>query len=132
MKIKVVLLAIMLPWLSHAQSDFEKVLKVGEFVTSGFSIFKASSSSTKKDSKFIENLCVKNKMTDKITINFAGTNAQGDEIKKQLVIQKDAKECLLQLPKGIYTYEVLMANNDVFKKGEYKFDDDIVITVKKD
>jgi hypothetical protein len=130
MKIKIIFLAIMLPWLIHAQSDFDKVLKASEIVLGGMSFLKLTSS--KKDSKFIESLCVKNKMTDKITINFVGTNAQGDEIKKQLVIQKDAKECLLQLPKGIYTYEVLLANNDVFKKGEYKFDDDIVITVKKD
>lgn len=120
----------MLPWLTYAQSDFDKVLKASEIVIGGMSFLKLTS--TKKDSKFIESLCVKNKMTDKITINFVGINAQGDEIKKQLVIQKDAKECLLQLPKGIYTYEVLLANNDVFKKGEYKFDDDIVITVKKD
>lgn len=130
MKTKILLLAIMLPWLTYAQSDFEKVLKAGEIVLGGMSFLKLTSS--KKDSKFIESLCVKNKMSDKITINFVGVNAQGDEIKKQLVIQKDAKECLLQLPKGIYTYEVLLANNDVFKKGEYKFDDDIVITVKKD
>jgi hypothetical protein len=130
MKIKIILLAIMLPWLTYAQSDFDKVLKASEIVIGGMSFLKLTS--TKKDSKFIESLCVKNKMTDKITINFVGINAQGDEIKKQLVIQKDAKECLLQLPKGIYTYEVLLANNDVFKKGEYKFDDDIVITVKKD
>jgi hypothetical protein len=130
MKIKIIFLAIMLPWLIHAQSDFDKVLKASEIVLGGMSFLKLTSS--KKDSKFIESLCVKNKMSDKITINFVGTNAQGDEIKKQLVIQKDAKECLLQLPKGIYTYEVLLANNDVFKKGEYKFDDDIVITVKKD
>jgi hypothetical protein len=130
MKIKIILLAIILPWLTYAQSDFDKVLKASEIVIGGMSFLKLTS--TKKDSKFIESLCVKNKMSDKITINFVGVNAQGDEIKKQLVIQKDAKECLLQLPKGIYTYEVLLANNDVFKKGEYKFDDDIVITVKKD
>jgi hypothetical protein len=49
-----------------------------------------------------------------------------------MVVQNDGKECVFNIPKGIYTYEILLANKDVFKKGEYKFDDDVVITVKKD
>ena len=33
------------------------------------------------------------------------------------VIQKDGKECLLELPKGIYTYEIVLATKEIFKKG---------------
>jgi hypothetical protein len=132
MKIKILIAVILLPVFAIAQSDLEKVLKAAEIITGGISIFKLTAGSTKKDSKLIETLCVKNKLTDKITINITGKTDQGDDIKKQLVIQKDGKECFLQLLKGIYTYEVLLANNDIYKKGEYKFDDDAVITVKKE
>ncbi len=48
-----------------------------------------------------------------------------------MIIQKEGKECVFELPKGIYTYEILLSNNEVFKKGEYKFNEDITITVKE-
>ena len=48
------------------------------------------------------------------------------------LIPKDGKECLLELPKGIYTYEIVLPNNEVLKKGEYKFIEEITITVKDD
>ena len=47
-------------------------------------------------------------------------------------IQKDGKECVFELPKGIYTYEIVLANKEVYKKGEYKFNEEITITVKPD
>ena len=53
-------------------------------------------------------------------------------MKKELVIQKDGKECFLELPKGIYTYEIILSNKEVFKKGEYKIEDEITITVKQE
>jgi hypothetical protein len=34
------------------------------------------------------------------------------------------------LPKGIYTYEIVMTNKEIYKKGEYKFEDEVVITIK--
>lgn len=45
----------------------------------------------------------------------------GDEFRKELVIQKDSKEYFYELPKGVYTYEVHLANDEIFKKGEYRF-----------
>ena len=77
-------------------------------------------------------LCVKNKLEEKINFKIVGQDKQGNEIKKDLVIQTDSKECLLEITKGIYTYEVILANRDTFKKGEYKFDDDITIIIKKE
>jgi len=59
-----------------------------------------------------------NKLVDKITFRILGKNEEGDEVKKELVIQKDGKECLYVLPKGIYTYEVVLPNKDIYKKGE--------------
>jgi len=61
-----------------------------------------------------------------------GKNEEGDEVKKELVIPKDGKECLLVLPKGIYTYEITLSNKEIYKKGEYKFDEDIVMTIKQE
>ena len=53
------------------------------------------------------------------------------EIKKELVIQKDEKECTYNLPKGIYTYEVLLSSKDTYQKGEYKVTEETLMTVNK-
>jgi hypothetical protein len=84
------------------------------------------------NAKTIESVCIKNKLTDKITIKLTGKDEDGNDVKKELVIPKDGKECLLELPKGIYTYEIVLASKETFKKGEYKFDDDITMTIKDD
>ncbi|MDI1315747.1 hypothetical protein [Flavobacterium sp.] len=122
----------MLPTGLFSQSDLQTVLKGGELLLSGLTIFKTNKGTTNKDSKVIESVCVKNKLVDKITFRITGKNEEGDEIKKELVIQKDGKECLLVLPKGIYTYEVVLPNKDIYKKGEYKFVEEVVITIKDD
>ena len=121
---------LMLTVVSFAQSDIEKVLKGGEILVNGLSFFKGNKSST--SSKTIESLCVKNKLADKITFKIVGQDEDGTDVKKELVIQKDGKECFLELPKGIYTYEIILSNKEVFKKGEYKIDDEINITVKQE
>jgi hypothetical protein len=132
MKLKTFLaIVFLLPLISFAQSDLQTAIKGGEILLSGLSIFKSSKGST-TDSKIIESVCVKNKLVDKITFRIVGKNEEGDEVKKELVIQKDGKECLFILPKGIYTYEVVLPNKDLYKKGEYKFDEDVVITIKDD
>jgi len=133
MKFKTFLsIATLLPMLSFPQSDLENVLKGGELLLSGLSILKVAKSDGKGDSKVIESLCVKNKLADKITFRIVGKNEEGDEVKKELVIPKDGKECLFVLPKGIYTYEITLSNKEIYKKGEYKFDEDIVMTIKQE
>ena len=129
---KLIAIALLLPVLSFAQSDLQNVLKGGELLLSGLSILKISKSDTKKDSKVIESVCVKNKLNEKITFRIVGKTQEGDDVKKELVIPKDGKECLFLLPKGIYTYEIVLANKEIYKKGEYKFDEDVVITVKEE
>lgn len=121
-----------LPMMSFAQSDLQTILKGGELLLSGLTIFKVAKSDAKSDSKIIESVCVKNKLVDKITFRIVGKNEEGNEIKKELVIQKDGKECLFILPKGIYTYEIVLPNKEIYKKGEYKFDEEVIITVKED
>jgi hypothetical protein len=116
----------------HSQSDFEKILKGGEILVNGLSFFKNNNSQTKTNAKNVESICVKNKLTDKITFSIVGQDEDGNIIKKELIIQKDGKECFLELPKGIYTYEIILSNKEIFKKGEYKFNEETTITVKID
>jgi hypothetical protein len=127
---QIILLFTLLPITSFSQSDLETVIKGGELLLSGLSIFKVAKSDSKENSKVIESVCVKNKRADKITFRIVGKNEEGDDIKKELVIPKDGKECLFILPKGIYTYEIVLANKEIYKKGEYKFEDDVVFTVR--
>lgn len=119
--------------LCNAQSDFDKAIKIGEILGSGLTIFKIAKSEPKKtDSKNVETFCVKNKLADKITFKITGKDSEDNDVKKELVIQNDGKECLFNVPKGIYTYEVILPNKDIYKKGEYKLEDDIIITIKKE
>jgi hypothetical protein len=131
---KTLLLFILtLPLASYSQSDFEKILKGGEIIVNGLSFLKKDKSEVKEtNSKVIESVCIKNKLTDKITFIISGKDEEDNTIKKEMVIQKDGKECIFELPKGIYTYEIVLANKEVYKKGEYKFSEEITITVKPD
>ena len=113
---------------SYSQSDIEKVLKGGEIIVNGLSFLKESK--PKNDSKTIESICIKNKLSDKITFKLVGKDADGTDVKKELVVQKDGKECVFNLPKGIWTYEIVLVNKDVYKKGEYKLEEEITIIVK--
>lgn len=123
---------LLVPLLSFAQTDIENALKLGQVIASGFSIIKATKSNTKQDSKTVSSVCIKNKLAEKITMKLVGKDDEGNVITKELVVQNDGKECVFEIPKGIYAYEVLLATNEVYKKGEYKFDDDIVILIKKE
>ena len=119
--------------LSNAQSDIDKVLKGGEIIVNGLSFLKKDKSEAKEtNSKVIESVCIKNKLTDKINYTMVGKDEEDNVVKKELVIQKDGKECVFDIPKGIYTYEIVLANKEVYKKGEYKFNEEITITVKPD
>ena len=111
---------------SFSQSDIDKILKGGEIIVNGLSFLK------KDKSKVIESVCIKNKLADKITFIISGKDEEDNVVKKELVIQKDGKECVFELPKGIYTYEIVLANKEIYKKGEYKFNEEITITVKPD
>ena len=117
---------------TYSQSDIDKVLKGGEIIVNGLSFLKKDKSETKEtNSKVIESVCIKNKLADKITFLLVGKDEEDNVVKKELVIQKDGKECCFELPKGIYTYEIVLANKETYKKGEYKFNEEITITVKE-
>lgn len=122
---------MLVPIFSFSQTDFDKVLKAGEVVLSGFTIFKTATN-TKTDSKTISSVCIKNKLLEKITFKLVGKDEQDNKVEKEMVVQNDGKECVFNIPKGIYAYEVLLSNKETYKKGEYKFEDDVVITIKKE
>ena len=63
-----------------------------------------------------------------LTIKLNG-KIEDEEVKKEFVIQKDEKECTYNLPKGIYTYEVLLSSNDTYQKGEYKVSEETLMTI---
>ena len=133
MKSKIFLIAIIFSNLLYSQSDVDKILKGGEIIVNGLSFLKKDKSEVKEtNSKVIESVCIKNKLADKITYIMVGKDDEENVVKKELVIQKDGKECVFDIPKGIYTYEIVLANKEVYKKGEYKFNEEITITVKPD
>lgn len=117
----------------YSQSDVDKILKGGEIIVNGLSFLKKDKSEAKEtNSKIIESVCIKNKLTDKITYIMIGKDEEDNVVKKELVIQKEGKECVFDIPKGVYTYEIILPNKEVFKKGEYKFNEEIIITVKQE
>jgi hypothetical protein len=123
-------LILLTPLFSFSQTNLEKTIQAGGVIINGLSFLKGGKSAA--DNKSAIMVCVKNKLEEKISFKIVGKDKDDNEIKKDLVIQIDSKECFLEIPKGIYTYEVMLTNKDIFKKGEYKFDDDINITIKKD
>ena len=115
---------------AFSQSHCKKILKTGEILVNSLSFFKGGKSSN-SNSKIVESICIKNKLAEKITFKIVGKDEDDNEIKKDLVVQKDGKECFLELPKGVYTNEIILTDKDIFKKGDYKFDEDMKITVKQ-
>lgn len=127
----VVMLLLLCPMMSFSQSDISTAIKGGELLFGGLiTIF--SSKPKNVNSTVVESVCIKNKLADKITFIISRQTEDGDEIRKELVIQKGSKEYFYELPKGVYTYEVLLTNNSTFKKGECRFADKSTMIVDGD
>ncbi len=85
---------------SFAQSDLQITIKGGELLLSGLSNIKTSKAENKSVNKVIESICVKNKLADKITFRIVGKDDEDNDIKKELAVQKDGKECVFEVPKA--------------------------------
>lgn len=132
---KIFLLLILFSTTVYSQSDVDKILKGGEIIINGLAILKTKKSDPEPkiiNNKVVATICVKNKLAEKITVKFSGKDESGEAVNKELVIQNDGKECIFEIPKGIYTYEIVLPNKEIYQKGEYKFEDEITIIVKKD
>lgn len=121
----------------YSQSNFEKILKGGELVITGINVYnklKVNDNSSKKETtnELISSICVKNKIGEKITFKLFGKDKNNEEINKELIIQSNGKECLFEILKGIYSYEVILCNKDIFQKGEFNIEEEIDITIKKE
>ncbi|WP_445714692.1 hypothetical protein [Flavobacterium sp.] len=137
MNFKIVYTLILFQLSSYctAQSTLNTIIKGGELLVTGISIFKTTKNDaiTKtSNNSLIATICVKNKLNEKILVKLSGKDDADNEIKKEMVVQNDGKECVFEIPKGIYTYEIILSNKEIFQKGEYKFEDEITITVKKE
>lgn len=125
---KTIVMALIMPWAMHAQSDLETIIRGSEILLTGLTAFKMAKSDPYAQT--VESICVKNKLDEKITFALIGKDEEGEEVRRELVISKGGKECLLNIAKGIYTYEVLLPDETVYKKGEYKLTGNETIVIK--
>ncbi len=126
------MLVLLCPMLAFSQSDTVNLIRGGELLFGGLITIFKSSKPKNVNSTVVESVCIKNKLEDKITFIITRQTEDGDEIRKELVIQKGSKEYFYELPKGVYTYEVVLTNNSTFKKGEYRFEDKSTMIVDGD
>ena len=125
----VALLLLLIPMSVFPQSD---IIKGGELLFGGLITIFNLQKPKNVNSTVVESVCIKNKLGDKITFVITRQTEDGDEIRKELVIQKGSKEYFYELPKGVYTYEVHLTNDEIFKKGEYRFADKATLIVDGD
>lgn len=118
-----------LPIFSFSQSDIQNILKGGEILVNGLTILKNNKTSTINNGT-VESFCVNNKLQDKIKFVLVGKDEKNNQIIKELIITQGSKECAYNLTKGIWSYEIILNNKEVYKKGEYKLESEIVVTVE--
>ncbi|MDF2553326.1 MAG: hypothetical protein K0R77_2601 [Chryseobacterium sp.] len=136
MRIKVFVLFLILFFNVNLKSQttmsgLDKGLAIGNILVQGYLALKGNGTkAVDPNAKTVDSFCFKNKMDEKITIKLNG-KIEDEEVKKEFVIQKDEKECTYNLPKGIYTYEVLLSSKDTYQKGEYKVSEEALMTINR-
>ena len=117
---------------AQALSGLDKGLVIGNILIQGYQALKGSGKKAPDPTaKTVDSFCFKNKMEEKITIKLAG-KVEEETVTKELVIQKDGKECTYNLPKAIYQYEILLSSKDTYKKGEYNVYEESLMTINHD
>ncbi len=128
---KLIAFLLLTPLFFKSQNTgLDKGLAIGNILIQGFSAFKGNGKTVDPNAKTVDSFCFKNKMDEKISVSLIG-KIEDDNIKKELVIPKESKECTYNLPKGIYTYEIILSNKEVYQKGEYKVSEETIMTINK-
>lgn len=114
---------------AQALSALDKGLVIGNILIQGYQAIRGSGKKAPDPTaKTVESFCFKNKMEEKIIIKLSGKH-EDEVVTKELVIQKDGKECTYNLPKAIYQYEILLSSKDTYKKGEYNVYEETLMTI---
>ena len=117
---------------AQALSGLDKGLAIGNILIQGYQALKGTDKKASDPAaKTVDSFCFKNKMEEKITVKLAG-KAEEQTVTKELVIQKDGKECTYNLPKTVYQYEILLSSKDTYKKGEYNVYEESLMTINRD
>ena len=113
-------------------TGFDKGVLIGNLLVQGYQAIKGSTSkNVDPNAKTVDSYCFKNKMDEKIYVRL-NAKIEDEDMKKELVIQKDTKECTFNLPKGVYSYEIALSSKDIYKKGEFNISEEQLVTIKPD
>ena len=129
MKKQIIYSMLFISQILFSQSDVTNVIMGGQLLLKGITELQLSKAA-KTGSKVVESYCVKNKLEYQIIYRIMRKQEDGSELVKELIIPGDGKECLFILLKGIYNFEILYKNNEVFKKGECLIDSDQTLIIK--
>lgn len=133
MKKRIFLIAFLflIPHFFKCQTTgLDKGIAIGNILIQGYSALKGNGKTADPNAKTIDSFCFKNKMDGKISVTLTG-KIEDEDIKKELVIPPDSKQCTYNLPKGVYTYEIILPNNEIYQKGEYKITEETLITINR-
>lgn len=100
---------------AHAQRDIEVVLRFGELAISGYNAIVQSKNGNPKELS----CCIKNKLGQSIIFRMtAKDEVTAQMIFKEVYVESNESECMLDLEARLYTYEVRMLNGDIQRKGD--------------
>jgi hypothetical protein len=133
--VRAVLLCMMLfcaGMQAQTVTNLDRGILIGNLLFEGYKALKGSPDAPAKadpNAKTVASFCYRNRAAERITVRMSAT-VEEEEVKKEFVIRKGDKECAYQLPKGVYTYEILLPSKEVYQKGEYRVIEEMLITVQ--
>ncbi len=111
-------------------TGLDRGIAIGNILVQGYAALKGGGKTADPNAKTVNSFCFKNKMEEKVSVVFIG-KFEEEDIKKELVIPQDSKQCTYNLPKGVYTYEIILSDKETYQKGEYKVSEEAIMTINK-